>query len=62
MSGTSWGPISERWAAHAKELDEIANRTSLPGLKAWARDGAEHFRVMAAEERKREADEAIERP
>jgi hypothetical protein len=61
LSGSWWGPASAQWEQLANDLDQVANRTSLPKLRRWALDGARQLRKMAETDRQREEEEDLRR-
>jgi hypothetical protein len=43
----------------AEQLEDTAKRSSLTGVRKWARGGAKQSRAMAERERKREEEEKL---
>jgi hypothetical protein len=61
VSGSWYGSASEHWNALAAELQAVAERTSLPRLRRWAREAARGLRRMAEQDERREAEEELRR-
>ena len=61
VSGAAWGSIADKWQGLARELEGIAERTGLPGVRTWAREARQSLLEMEGHERGREADDAIRR-
>jgi hypothetical protein len=51
----SWsGPASTHWSELANRLADVANQTSLPKVKTWAKGAVDSLRRMADSELQRE--------
>lgn len=59
ISGGFSGLASEHWQALASQLEETATKSSLSGVRKWAKAGAKHLRAMAERDRKREEEERL---
>ena len=59
LSGSWTGPASENWMQLARDLEEVARRTSLPELRRWAADAVRSLQQMAEQERHREEEEEL---
>lgn len=60
-SGVWAGPLSEKWAGRAAEMDRLASNSGLEGVRRWARESAMHLRRLEQSDRKREAEDALRR-
>lgn len=60
-SGLWWGKSSVHWSSVASRVEQVARSTQLPKLRAWATDAAQRLRATAAEDRRREEEEELDR-
>jgi hypothetical protein len=58
-SGGTWGPLSDRWAELAAQMERVSRTTRLPGLRRWARQAAERLRKMETHDREHEAEREL---
>ena len=61
VSGLWHGPPSAHWNGLARNVEEIARRTSLPKLRRWAQRTAKSLREMAERDQQREEEWELRR-
>jgi hypothetical protein len=59
VSGLWWGQASDHWERLSAQLTNVAKATSHASVAAWSVAAAASFKRMAAQERKREEEDAV---